>query len=37
MIGAIVGGLTVRSYERGVAQRRAEIDRILAIPGSTQT
>ena len=34
LIGAIVGGLVVRAYDRGMAQRRAEIDRILAIPGS---
>ena len=36
-IAAILGGLVVRAYERGLAQRRAEIDRILAIPGSPQT
>ncbi len=34
LIGAILGGLVVRAYDRGMAERRAEIDRILAIPGS---
>jgi hypothetical protein len=37
LIGAILGGLVVRAYERGMAQRRAEVERILAIPGSPQT
>jgi hypothetical protein len=37
LIGAILGGLMIRAYERGMALRRAEIDRILAIPGSPQT
>jgi hypothetical protein len=37
LIAAITGGLVIRAYERGKAQRRAEIDRILAIPGSTNT
>jgi hypothetical protein len=36
LIGAILGGLVVRAYERGTAQRRAEIDRILAFPESTR-
>jgi hypothetical protein len=37
LIGAILGGLVLRAYERGMAQRRAEVDRILAIPGSTNS
>ncbi len=37
LIGAILGGLVIRAYKRGMAQRRAEIDRILAIPASPQT
>ena len=37
LIGAILGGLVIRAYERGMAERRAEIDRILAIPGTPQT
>lgn len=36
LIGAILGGLVVRAYERGMAQRRAEVERILAFPGSTK-
>jgi hypothetical protein len=36
LIGAILGGLVVRAYERGIALRRAEVDRILAIPESTK-
>ena len=36
LIGAILGGLVVRAYERGMAQRRAEVDRILAFPESTK-
>lgn len=35
LIGAILGGLVVRAYERGTALRRAEVERILAIPGQT--
>ncbi len=33
LIGAILGGIVVRAYERGMARRRAETDRILGIPG----
>lgn len=33
LIGAILGGLVVRAYERGSAQRRAEVERILSLPG----
>jgi len=37
LIGAILGGLVVRAYERGTAQRRAEVERILAFPESTKS
>jgi hypothetical protein len=37
LIGAILGGLVVRAYERGMALRRAEVERILSIPGQTPT
>ena len=36
LIGAVLGGLVVRAYERGVAIRRAEVDRILAFPDTTK-
>jgi hypothetical protein len=36
LIGAILGGLVVRAYERGIAIRRAEVDRILAFPDTTK-
>lgn len=36
LIGAILGGLVVRAYERGMTLRRAEVDRILAFPESTK-
>lgn len=36
LIGAILGGLVVRAYERGMALRRAEVERILAFPESTK-
>jgi hypothetical protein len=36
LIGAILGGLVVRAYERGMARRRAEVERILAFPDSTK-
>jgi ABC-type Fe3+-siderophore transport system permease subunit len=36
LIGAILGGLVVRAYERGIALRRAEVERILALPESTK-
>ena len=34
LIGAILGGLVVRAYERGIAERRATVDRILQVPGT---
>jgi ABC-type Fe3+-siderophore transport system permease subunit len=34
LIGAILGGLVVRAYERGTTQRRAMTDRILHVPGT---
>ncbi len=37
LIGAVVGGLIFRAYARGMTLRRAKIDRILAIPDSTNT
>jgi hypothetical protein len=36
LVGAILGGLVVRAYERGMARRRAEIERFLAFPDSTK-
>jgi hypothetical protein len=36
LIGAVLGGLVVRAYERGIAIRRAEVDRILAFPDTTK-
>ena len=35
LIGAILGGLVVRAYQRGTALRRAEVERILSSPGQT--
>ena len=37
LVGASLGGPVVRAYERGMAIRRAEIDRILAFPDTTQS
>jgi hypothetical protein len=37
LIGAALGAVVLRAYERGMALRRAEIDRILAIPNSAKT
>jgi hypothetical protein len=34
LLGAIAGGIVIRAYERGMAQRRAMIDRILHVPGT---
>ncbi len=34
LLGAIVGGVVLRAYDRGRAQRRAIIDRILQVPGT---
>ena len=36
LAGAILGGLVVRAYARGMAERRAEVERILAHPESTK-
>jgi len=36
LIGAILGGLVIRAYERGMAQRRAEVERIIGFPESTK-
>jgi hypothetical protein len=36
LVGAILVGLVVRAYERGMARRRAEIERFLAFPDSTK-
>lgn len=32
LIGAVAGGVAVRAYERGIALRKAKIDRILSVP-----
>ena len=34
LLGAIAGGIVIRAYERGMAQRRATSDRILQVPGT---
>ncbi len=34
LLGAIAGGIVIRAYERGIAQRRATIDRILHAPST---
>ena len=36
LIGAILGGLAVHAFERGMALRRAEVERTLAFPESTK-
>ena len=34
LLGATAGGIVIRAYERGMAQRRATTDRILHVPGT---
>lgn len=36
LLGAIAGGVVIRAYERGMAQRRAMIDRILRTQGTQE-
>ena len=36
LIGAVLGGLVVRAYERGMALKRAQVERILAFPDTSK-